>query len=135
MKNIFVLFYLIFSPHLISRIAIKYLHISVLRNEDIGGVFDDEEDLDEEEENALLRYCFADIYGPNFGFRTLVEFSEVCEDDEGRSCDNLQSIEESDNDTDTSPEDNCRCEVVSPMEGDELDLFAEERGTIGFSTF
>ena len=131
MKNIFVLF----SSHLISRIVIKYLNISILRDEDIGGVLEDEEDLDEEEENALLRYCFADIYGPNFGFRTLVEFSEVCEDDEGRSCDNLQSIEESDNDTDTSPEDNCRCEVVSPMEGDELDLFAEERGTTAFSTF
>ena len=121
--------------HLISRIVIKYLNISILRDEDIGGVLEDEEDLNEEEENALLRYCFADIYGPNFGFRTLVEFSEVCEDDEGRSCDNLQSIEGSGNDTDISSEDNCRCEVVSPMEGDDLDLFAEERGTIAFSTF
>ena len=113
---------------------ITYLNFSVLRDDDIGGVLDDDEDPDEEEENALLRYCFADIYGPNFGFRTLVEFSEVCEDDEGRSCDNLQSIEENGNDTDISSEDNCRCEVVSPMEGDELDLFAEERGTVVFST-
>ena len=95
---------------------------------------DDEEDLDEEEENALLRYCFADIYGPNFGFRTLVEFSEVCEDEEGRSCDNSESLDGRGNDTDISTEDNCRCEVVSPMEGDELDLFAEERGTVVFST-
>ena len=50
----------------------------------------DQEDLEQDEENALLRYCFADIYGPNFGFRTLVEFNEVCE--EGQSCDDLQPI-------------------------------------------
>ena len=120
--------------HFAVRLVITYLNISVLRNDDIGGVLDDEEDLDEEEENALLRYCFSDIYGPNFGFRTLVEFSEVCEDEEGRSCDNLQSIDGNGNDTDISSENNCRCEVVSPEEGDEQDLFAEERGRLAFST-
>ena len=72
---------------------------------------DDEEDLNEADENVLLRYCFVDIYGPNFGFRTLIEVAEVCE--EGRICDKLGRIEGCENDTDILSEDN-----LSPIEGE-----------------
>ena len=46
---------------------------------------DGEEEVDEEEENVLLQYCFGDIYGENYGFRTVVDFDEICE--EGVDCD------------------------------------------------
>ena len=32
-----------------------------------------------------MQYCFGDIYGENYGFRTIVEFDESCE--EGVNCD------------------------------------------------
>ena len=38
--------------------------------------------MDDEEENALLQYCFGDIYGENYGFRTVIEFDEECEEGE-----------------------------------------------------
>lgn len=66
---------------------------------------DDEEVLDEEEENALVQYCFSDLYGPNFGFRTRVDFEEQCE--VGVDCES--NLEEDEND-------------------DEEQSFAEEKG-------
>ena len=83
----------------------------------------DQEDLEQDEENALLRYCFADIYGPNFGFRTLVEFNEVCE--EGQSCDDLQPISGSNIDTEVFLEENSDGIEDS---GDRKET--EERGTL-----
>ena len=84
-----------------------------------------EEDLDQEEENALLRYCFADIYGPNFGFRTLVEFNEVCE--EGQSCDDLQPISGRSNDTEKFSE-----ESLDPIEDSGNGKEVEEKGTLSY---
>ena len=47
--------------------------------------FQDEDDkVDQEEENVLEQYCFADLYGPNFGFRSLLEYEKECE--EGSEC-------------------------------------------------
>ena len=47
-----------------------------------------EEDFEEEEDdsgnNILVEYCFGEIYGPNYGIRTLLEFEEECE--EGVNC-------------------------------------------------
>ena len=60
-----------------------------------GGIYDeptffqDEDDeIDEEEENVLNQYCFEDLYGPNFGFRSLLEYETECEEDSdiGRRC-------------------------------------------------
>ena len=93
------------------------------RNDDFDAVLNNEEDLDQEEENALLRYCFADIYGPNFGFRTLVEFNEVCE--EGQGCDDLQPIRGSSIDTENFSEENS-----DPIEDSGDRKEAEERGTV-----
>ena len=47
--------------------------------------FDDqEEDDDEFDTNVLTDFCFGDIYGPNYGIRTFLEFEEEC--DEGSTC-------------------------------------------------
>ena len=108
-------------------LGITYLSISVLRNNDLDLGLDEEEDLDEGEENALLRYCFEDIYGPNFGFRTLVEFDEVCEEVTAGEAP-TPGVRQCGNDTDILPEDN-----LSPIEGDGQDLLAEERGKLAFS--
>ena len=48
-------------------------------------MIDDEEDFDEFEPNVLLQYCFPDVYGPNYGFRTLLSYEDECE--VGESCD------------------------------------------------
>ena len=93
------------------------------RNDDFDDVLNNEEDLDQEEENALLWYCFADIYGPNFGFRTLVEFNEVCE--EGQSCDDLQPIRGSSIDTEIFSEEN-----LDPIEDSGERKEVEEGGTL-----
>ena len=49
---------------------------------------DSEEDFEEEDDdsgnNILVDYCFGEIYGPNYGIRTLLEFEEECE--EGVDC-------------------------------------------------
>ena len=36
------------------------------------------------EDDPLLRYCYPLLYGPNYGFRTLVEFDDECP--EGDAC-------------------------------------------------
>ena len=36
---------------------------------------------DDSETNVLTDYCFGDIYGPNYGIRTFIEFEEECEED------------------------------------------------------
>ena len=64
------------------------------RLNDFNLLVDEEEDLDESEENALLQYCFEDLYGANYGFRTLVAYDEAYECIEGVTCDsNGESIE------------------------------------------
>ena len=64
---------------------------------DFNPLFDDDEDVDESEQNALLQYCFADLYGANYGFRTLLEYDEECT--EGATCDsNGESIENGEGD-------------------------------------
>ena len=49
---------------------------------------DEDDEIDEEEENVLNQYCFEDLYGPNFGFRSLLEYEKECEEDSdtGRRC-------------------------------------------------
>ena len=36
----------------------------------------------------MNQYCFEDLYGPNFGFRSLLEYEKECEEDSdiGRRC-------------------------------------------------
>ena len=49
------------------------------------GSFDaQEEDDDDFDTNILTDFCFGDIYGPNYGIRTFLEFEEECE--EGSTC-------------------------------------------------
>ena len=48
-------------------------------------VFITETNSQDEEPNVLLEFCFPDIYGPNFGFSTLIEFEEECIVGEGCS--------------------------------------------------
>ena len=56
-------------------------------------MIDAEEDLDESEANVLLEFCFADLYGANYGFRTIIEYDEECI--EGVTCDATgESIED-----------------------------------------
>ena len=43
---------------------------------------DEFEDEDDFESNILINYCFGEIYGPNYGIRTLLEYEEECEEDE-----------------------------------------------------
>ena len=53
-----------------------------LENEDD---LDDQEETDDEfDTNVLTDFCFGDIYGPNYGIRTFLEFEEECE--EGSTC-------------------------------------------------
>ena len=40
---------------------------------------DNEDDsFDDFDDNPLLRYCFSEQYGDNYGFRTLLEYEEEC---------------------------------------------------------
>ena len=39
----------------------------------------DEEEDDETEVNALVEYCWGEIYGKNYGIRTLLEYEQECE--------------------------------------------------------
>ena len=58
---------------------------SRLNRQENDDVSDDQaEDDDETETNILTDYCFGEIYGPNYGIRTLLEFEEEC--DEGSTC-------------------------------------------------
>ena len=60
--------------------------------------FDDqEEDGDDMDTNILTDFCFGDIYGPNYGIRTFLEFEDECE--EGSTC--IKDI-----DIDSTPEQN-----------------------------
>ena len=45
---------------------------------------DQVEDDDEFDTNVLTDFCFGEIYGPNYGIRTFLEFEEEC--DEGSTC-------------------------------------------------
>ena len=57
---------------------------------------------DDSETNVLTDYCFGDIYGPNYGIRTFIEFEEECE--EGSTC--IADIEpESNNEIDTDKDE------------------------------
>ena len=54
----------------------------------------EEDELDDEEENVLLQFCFGELYGPNYGVRTIIEFDEIGDcDEEGVDCDSLDEIE------------------------------------------
>ena len=43
--------------------------------------FQDDDEIDNDEENVLNQYCFEDLYGANFGFRSLLEYEKECEED------------------------------------------------------
>ena len=45
---------------------------------------EDVEDENDSENNILIDYCYGEIYGPNYGIRTLLEYEEECE--EGVNC-------------------------------------------------
>ena len=55
--------------------------LNKLPQEDADEEFEEENDS---ESNVLIDYCFGQIYGPNYGIRTLLEFEEECE--EGVTC-------------------------------------------------
>ena len=55
--------------------------LNKLPQEDADEEFEEENDS---ENNILIDYCFGQIYGPNYGIRTLLEFEEECE--EGVTC-------------------------------------------------
>ena len=58
---------------------------SRLNRQETDDISDDQsEDDDEIETNILTEYCFGEIYGPNYGIRTLLEFEEEC--NEGSTC-------------------------------------------------
>ena len=54
-----------------------------LNKKKIDDFMDDDELVEEDdfETNVLTDYCFGDIYGPNYGIRTFIEFEEECEED------------------------------------------------------
>ena len=56
-----------------------------LNKKRIDDITDDEFDQENDSEtNLLTDYCFGEIYGPNYGIRTFIEFEEECE--EGSTC-------------------------------------------------
>ena len=40
-----------------------------------------QEDKDDFDTNILTDFCFGDIYGPNYGIRTFLEFEEECDEE------------------------------------------------------
>ena len=64
---------------------------------------DEDDEIDEDKENVLNQYCFEDLYGPNFGFRSLLEYEKECEEDSdiGRRCqEGLDEFSDDDNNLD-----------------------------------
>ena len=43
--------------------------------------------MNDEEDNPLLLYCYEELYGNNYGFRTVIEFDDECIADEEETCD------------------------------------------------
>ena len=41
-------------------------------------MIDTEDSFDDIDNNPLLRYCFGELYGENYGVRTLLEYDEEC---------------------------------------------------------
>ena len=74
-----------------------------LNEKKIEDFTDDEFDQENDSEtNVLTDYCFGEIYGPNYGIRTFIEFEEECE--EGSTC--IADIEpESNNEIDTDKDE------------------------------
>ena len=60
---------------LCSRLTIKHFFC---RFPEFEGPIGTEDNIDSQEYNVFLEYCFPDIYGPNFGFSTLIEFEDEC---------------------------------------------------------
>ena len=78
----------------------------MLSFQEFDGMIGPEADLDSQEYNVFLEYCFPDIYGPNFGYSTLIEFEdecivgETCTDD-GESIDVEEGVDSLENDSGT----------------------------------
>ena len=63
---------------------------------------DEFEDEIEFENNVLINYCFDEIYGPNYGIRTLLEYEEECEEGECSANIGVDRDTKSKNDTDVN---------------------------------
>ena len=58
------------------------------------------------EDDPLLRYCYPLLYGPNYGFRTLVEFDDECPEGDACNEENDEQVLENAENGDESPNPN-----------------------------
>ena len=86
---------------------------------EFDGLIDSDTDPEQQDYNVFLEFCFPDVFGPNFGFSTLIEFEDECI--VGKTCNESGDSISIEEDSNTSQEDdagrlyllkNCKSNVL-----------------------